>query len=89
MDDIHTILIVDDNADCRLMLRTILEMRNFRIVEAADGNQALDLAREIRPDLILMDVRMPDLDGFETARRLRVIDELRSAVITKEMCRGD
>lgn len=66
-----TVLIVEDDADSRELLRTILEMWNYRVVEAKDGLEAMNLAENICPDLILMDVKLPLLDGLETARRIR------------------
>lgn len=65
------ILIADDNDDSRAMLRTLLEIWGYRVLEAKDGGEALRYAEIMRPDLILMDVRMPLFDGFETARRIR------------------
>jgi len=65
------VLIVEDDADSRLMLRLLLETWRYRALEAADGIEALSLAERETPDLILMDVKMPRLDGFETTRRLR------------------
>ncbi len=66
-----TVLIVEDDTDNRLLLKIWLEMCNYCVIEAADGNEALNLAEESCPDLILMDVRMPLLDGLETTRVIR------------------
>lgn len=68
---IPIILIVEDDKDSRLMLEFLLEMWKFRVIEAADGFEAIRAAEEIRPDLILMDAKLPHLDGFETTRRFR------------------
>ncbi|MEM7345422.1 MAG: ATP-binding protein, partial [Chloroflexota bacterium] len=65
------ILIVDDYAQNRLVLRHLLEPLGFTITEAAGGIEALQLAKEYRPDVILMDLVMPDPDGFETTRQIR------------------
>ena len=70
-DSQPTILIADDDEDNRTMLRTLLELWNYRVLEAKDGGEALGLAERARLDLILMDVRMPRFDGIETARRIR------------------
>lgn len=66
-----TILIVDDNAANRDTLLKLLQNPDYRLVEAADGPMALMLAADLLPDLILLDVMMPEMDGFEVCRRLR------------------
>lgn len=66
-----TVLITEDDADNRELLRILLEMWNFRVIEAIDGEEALNLAKKARPDLILMDVKLPLLDGIETTRKIR------------------
>jgi len=65
------ILVVDDDATNRLVVRVLLERRGFEIVEAEGGAEALDLFARVGADLVLMDISMPDMDGFETTRRLR------------------
>ena len=65
------VLIVEDDADSRLMLRLLLEAWQYRVVEATNGIEALHIAGKESPDLILMDIKMPLLDGFETTRHLR------------------
>ena len=66
-----TILYVEDNDDNVFMLRPRLERQGFRVLVAADGESGLKLAREQRPDLILMDLGLPGLDGWEATRRLK------------------
>jgi two-component system cell cycle response regulator DivK len=65
------ILIVDDDEDTRLMLRTFLEMEHFEVLEAADGETAFDTAVRQTPDLILMDLSLPIVDGLETTQLIR------------------
>ncbi len=65
------LLIVDDDAAIRLICREVLEAHGFLVREAEDGANALVEARRFRPDLVLVDVMMPAMDGFELARRLR------------------
>jgi len=74
------ILLVEDNEMNRDMLSRRLQRRGFEVVCALDGQQALDLAATERPDLILMDMSLPVLDGWEATRRLRahVDPELRA-----------
>jgi CheY-like chemotaxis protein len=67
----RTILIVDDFDDTRLLLRTWLGKKGYRIIEAANGKQAVSLAETQRPDLIIMDVEMPELDGLSATRKIR------------------
>jgi twitching motility two-component system response regulator PilH len=66
----HTILIVDDSVIERTRLKRILQAEGHRVLLADSGEQGLALACEEQPELILMDVTMPDLDGFATMRRL-------------------
>ena len=66
-----TILIVDDEPPILDLVRFTLEDTEVRVVEASDGVEALALARRLRPDLILLDVHMPRLDGLEACRQIR------------------
>ena len=75
------ILIVDDHDDSRSMLRALLEMWNYGVVEAIDGNEALAAAENIRPDLILMDVKMGKMDGFEVTRTIRRSPQMKNVPI--------
>src|SRR5438445_3388415 len=65
------VLIVEDHDDTRLMLRTILEMSGFSVLEAIDGEAAIEAAAEERPDVILMDLGMPTVDGMGAMRSIR------------------
>src|SRR6185312_16303732 len=65
------VLIVDDDASVRLVCAVNLEAEGLHVLEAADGHDALEQARRERPDLVLTDVTMPGLDGFQLAERLR------------------
>lgn len=66
-----TILVVDDEPSIVELVRFTLEDAEVRVVEASDGAEALILARRIKPDLVLLDVQMPRLDGLEVCRQLR------------------
>lgn len=65
------ILIADDSADSREMYAAYLTFRGFRVAKAADGKQALDKAVKGRPDVLVLDLAMPGLDGMEVCRRLK------------------
>ncbi len=71
MEQQSVILIVDDNPFGRDALEDLLYGQGYRLAFAADGHEALDQAAALSPDLILLDVMMPDIDGFEVCRRLR------------------
>jgi DNA-binding NarL/FixJ family response regulator len=67
----RSVLIVDDHPSFRASARRLLEGEGYEVVgEAADGPEALRVARQLRPDVILLDVRLPGLDGFAVARRI-------------------
>ncbi|HXJ67934.1 MAG TPA: response regulator, partial [Verrucomicrobiae bacterium] len=65
------ILIADDEPDIRLVLRTRLERDGYSVLEARDGAEAVAMARSEMPDLIVLDVMMPEMDGVEVCNRLR------------------
>ena len=66
-----TILVVEDREDNRQILRDLLANAGFRMIEARDGEQALIVARSERPDLILMDMQLPLVDGYQATRNIR------------------
>jgi two-component system cell cycle response regulator DivK len=65
------ILIVEDQEDNRAILRDLLSQAGYDLIEAADGGQGVDLAQKERPDLILMDIQLPVIDGYEATRRIK------------------
>jgi CheY-like chemotaxis protein len=67
----HTLLIVEDDHDTSEMLRVYFEAQGYRVVTAATGNEALEKGQQQLPDLILLDIRLPDIDGFEVGKRLQ------------------
>ena len=71
-----TILIVEDFDDIRDLMQILIEMLGVRVIEATDGREAVDRAREFRPDLILMDLAMPTFDGIKATRELKNDPEL-------------
>ncbi|HEX8853430.1 MAG TPA: response regulator [Pyrinomonadaceae bacterium] len=70
------VLVVEDFEDNRFMMRRLLEMSGYRVVEAVNGQEAVETAQRERPDLILMDLSLPLLDGLAATRRIRQQDGL-------------
>jgi two-component system cell cycle response regulator DivK len=75
------ILVVEDTEDNRQILRDLLGMAGYEMVEAHDGAQGVAMAAEHKPDLILMDIQMPVLDGYEATRRIKADPALASIPI--------
>jgi len=84
-DDVRvepTVLIVDDHPEFRSAARAVLEADGFDVIgEAADGESALAAAERLRPGLVLLDIQLPDLDGFAVAERLATGSEPAPAVV--------
>ena len=74
---LRTVLVADDDLDLLGYIKFRLEHAGFEVVTAGDGEEALRLAVERQPNLAVLDVRMPKLDGFEVTRRIRVSDSVR------------
>ena len=86
------ILVVEDQEDNRQILRDLLGNAGYEMIEAQDGEQALAQAAKHRPDLILMDVQLPLMDGYEATRRLKADPALRAIpviVVTSYALSGD
>src|SRR4051794_18339900 len=86
------ILIVEDQEDNRQILRDLLTTVGYQVVEAENGEEALELAVRERPDLILMDIQLPLLDGYEATRRLKTNPSLAAIpiiVVTSYALSGD
>jgi DNA-binding NarL/FixJ family response regulator len=78
----RTVLIVDDHAGFRATARMLLESEGYDVVgEAADGRSAIAAARKLQPDLVLLDIQLPDLDGFDIAARLTAEDDAPKVVL--------
>jgi two-component system cell cycle response regulator DivK len=87
-----TILIVEDNPGNRMLVADLLTAKGYRSVEAKDGEEAIALARQERPDLILMDLSLPRLDGWEATRRLKADADLKDipvVALTAHVMVGD
>ena len=86
------ILVVEDQEDNRQILRDLLTSAGFEVIEAADGETGLAAAAVHRPDLILMDIQLPGLDGYEATRRLKadaVLHTIPIIVVTSYALDGD
>ena len=85
-----TVLIVDDHPSFRACARQLLEAEGFDVVgEAETGMHALRAAKELHPDIVLLDVQLPDFDGFEVADRLRKIDGAPDVILTSSRDSAD
>ena len=76
-----TVLVAEDDEDVRLLMLTQLRMKGYRTAEARDGQETLDAAHALRPDVILMDLQLPRLNGFAVARFVRQTRALRGVPI--------
>ena len=76
-----TVLLVEDTEDNRFMMRRLLEMTGYRVVEAMNGEEAVKLAKAESPNLILMDLSLPVIDGLAATRLIRMLPEFKSTPI--------
>jgi len=85
----YRILLVDDEQDILEFLGYNLKSEGFNIFTAGNGIEALKLAREVKPHLVLLDVMMPEMDGIETCEEIRRIDELKNTLVAFLTARGE
>ena len=87
-----TILYVEDNPDNRMLVRRILLSEDYELIEAQSAAQALDLLKDAHPDLILMDINMPDMDGYTLTSRIKSMpgfERVPIIALTANVMRGD
>ena len=77
-----SVLVVDDELDVRTLIRLLLERAGFEVTEAANGREALRRLHQARPDLVVLDVSMPELDGWQTLERIRDLSDLPVLMLT-------
>jgi two-component system, OmpR family, phosphate regulon response regulator PhoB len=82
------VLLADDEPGLRRLIGTTLGTEDFDLLHATDGQEALDIARERRPELVLLDVNMPRLDGFEVCRHLKTEPETAGIKVIMLTARG-
>jgi two-component system cell cycle response regulator DivK len=90
--NVPRVLYIEDNFDNRILVRRVLEAEGYRILEAEDGPTGIEMALLEAPDLILVDINMPDMDGYEVTRRLRALGKFRNVPIialTAKVMKGD
>ena len=83
------ILLVDDDPDILDLLEYNLAKENYVLAKAANGQQALEIAKTFKPNLVILDVMMPILDGIETARQMKLMPELKSTILLFLTARGE
>lgn len=83
------ILLVDDDPDILELLEYNLAKENYLLAKALDGKEAVDIAKTFKPALIIMDVMMPVMDGIETARKMKLMPELKNTLIVFLTARGE
>jgi two-component system, cell cycle response regulator DivK len=83
------VLLAEDETDLRKMMKILLELHGYDVIEAADGYEAVEKALEGGPDLILMDIAMPVMDGIDSARTIRRHDDLKKIPIVAVTAYGD
>jgi DNA-binding response OmpR family regulator len=76
------VLVVEDDEDVRALVRTVLERAGMNVIEAADGREGLRKFYEMKPRLVVLDVRMPELDGWEVLKRIRELSQVPVLMLT-------
>jgi two-component system KDP operon response regulator KdpE len=85
----HKILVIDDDKDLAQMLKAQLELMDYNVVTAANGRDGLKKSYQVRPDLVVLDIMMPDMDGWETCNRLRELSNVPIIMLTARNMKGD
>jgi two-component system cell cycle response regulator DivK len=86
------ILVVDDNQDSRELVVKVLKNKGYLVIEACDGEEAIQKVKEEKPDLILMDISLPKIDGYEVTRMLKTEEDVKDIpviALTAHAMKGD
>jgi two-component system, cell cycle response regulator DivK len=86
------VLYIEDNPDNRMLVRRILEAEGYEMLLAEDGWQGIEMARKMQPDLILIDINLPGVDGYEITGRLKALEGMEQVpiiAVTANVMRGD
>jgi DNA-binding response OmpR family regulator len=86
--DKHKVMVVDDEPDIVKLVKISLEMANFEVIEAYSGKEALDKAARYLPELILLDIMMPEMNGYEVCQRLKTDDGTKNIMIVMLTAKG-
>lgn len=92
MTSVATIMYVEDNQDNRILIRRVLQAEGFNVLEASDANHALSMISSAIPDLILMDINMPDIDGYTLTSQIKSMPgmvDIPIIAVTANVMRGD
>jgi two-component system cell cycle response regulator DivK len=87
-----TVLYIEDNPDNRLLVKRVLLAEDYDLLEAGDAREALDVLKRTRPDLILMDINMPDMDGYSLTAQIKAMpgfERVPILALTANVMRGD
>lgn len=87
-----TILYIEDNFDNRMLVRRVLEAEGYRVIEAEDGIQGMEWLRSQTPDLVLMDINLPEIDGYEVTKRIKQLPSMTNVPViamTANVMKGD
>jgi two-component system cell cycle response regulator DivK len=90
--DPKIILCIEDNLENRLLVRRVLEVEGYQVIEADSGNTGLQKAETMAPDLVLMDINLPEIDGYELTHRLKQMPHLAGVPVvamTANVMKGD
>ncbi len=92
MDQTATILYVEDNPENRMLVRRILQAEGYRVLEASNATHAIDVVQNEEPDLVLMDINMPDIDGYTLTTQFKAMNRFSQVPIialTANVMKGD